>query len=312
MKIIAQMDDIKSINIEKDSTFAIMLAAQERGHEIFYFLPQTLSMQNNIIKANIYKIKLQKKINDHVQILENKIDELVNYDAILVRQDPPFDMNYITNSYILERIKDKILILNDPVQIRNCPEKIFVNDFADFTPPTIITSDLDQIKEFQEKYQEIIIKPLYSCGGDGVFYLKENDQNINVLVETMINHYKAPLIAQKFIKDVKNGDKRVLLLNGEILGAVNRKPQGNDIRSNFHAGGMAQKAKLNKKELEICKIVGQELRNRGLIFVGIDLIGNYVTEINVTSPTGINEINYLNNSKIEDQIIKFIENNSVN
>ncbi len=269
-------------------------------------------MQNNIIKANIYKIKLQKKINDHVQILESKIDELVNYDALLVRQDPPFDMNYITNSYILERIKNKILILNDPVQIRNCPEKIFVNDFADFTPPTIITSDLDQIKEFQEKYQEIIIKPLYSCGGDGVFYLKENDQNINVLVETMINYYKAPLIAQKFIKDVKNGDKRVLLLNGEILGVVNRKPQGNDIRSNFHAGGVAQKAKLNKKELEICKIVGQELRNRGLIFVGIDLIGNYITEINVTSPTGINEINHLNNSKIEDQIIQFIENNSVN
>ncbi len=307
MKIVVQMDDIFSIDITKDSTFAIILEAQERNHEIFYYLPETLSMQNNIIKANMHKIKLQKKIGKHVEILESKIDELINYDVILIRQDPPFDMNYITNSYILERIKDQILILNDPTQIRNCPEKIFVSDFPDFIPPTIITSDLEQIKKFRKEYKEIIIKPLYSCGGDGIFYLKENDQNINVLTQMMNSHYKSPLIAQKFIKEVKNGDKRVLLLNGEIIGAVNRKPQKEDIRSNLHVGGKAEKTELNPKEKKMCEIIGRELKKRGLIFVGIDLIGNYVTEINVTSPTGINEINELNDIKIEKKIIKYIE-----
>ena len=306
MKIVAQMDDISSIDISKDSTFAILLEFQNQGHEIHYYTPNHLALtENNIVSAKVNKIKLQNKVGDHFNIIENKISDLTNYDLILIRQDPPFDMNYITSTYILEKIKDQVLILNDPNQIRNCPEKIFVTQFTQFIPPTIITSDLEQIKKFRQEQQEIIIKPLYGCGGDGVFYLKENDENINVLTEVMQRLYQAPLIAQKFIKEVSWGDKRVLLLGGEVIGAVNRMSGADDIRSNFHAGGAAQKADLNDRELLICQTIGQELKKRDLDFVGIDLIGDYVTEINVTSPTGIHEINQLNNDKIEKKIVQF-------
>ncbi len=309
MKILAQMDEISSINIREDSTFAILLEAQNQGHEIYYYLPKTLSLSDEgCVKANVHTIKLQNKIGDHCKITASKLDDLTNYDVILVRQDPPFDMNYITSTYLLEKIQDQVKIINNPSEIRNCPEKIFVTNFAKFIPPTLITSDLNQVKEFREKHKEIIIKPLYGAGGDGVFYLKENDKNINVLTDVMNRFYKAPFIVQKFIKEVEKGDKRVLLLNGEVIGAVNRISKKDDIRSNFHAGGVAQKTTLNEREELICKEIGIELKKRRLIFVGIDIIGDFVTEINVTSPTGIHEINYLNNTKIEEKIIKlFIE-----
>ncbi len=307
MKIVAQMDEILSINIKEDSTFAILLEAQSQGHEIYYYLPETLSLEDNILKANVHKIKLQNKIDNHVNILESNFDNLTNYDLILVRQDPPFDMNYITSTYLLDKIKDQVTILNNPSEIRNCPEKIFVTDFQEFIPPTLITSNLEQIKDFRKKHGEIIIKPLYGAGGDGVFYLKENSTNINVLADVMRGFYKAPLIAQKFIKEVENGDKRILLLNGEVIGAVNRIAAKDDIRSNFHAGAKAHKTTLTKREELICQKIGKELKKRGLIFVGIDIIGDYITEINVTSPTGIKEINRLNNAKIETKIIQHFE-----
>lgn len=307
MKIVAQMDEISSINIKTDSTFAILFEAQNRGHEIYYYVPKTLSFNENRVQANIHKIKLQNKIGAHVEIFEGKLEDVANYDIVLFRQDPPFDMNYITTTYLLEKIKDQTIIVNNPTEIRNCVEKIFVTDFPEFIPPTLITSDLEQIKKFKEKHKEIVIKPIYSCGGDGVFYLKEDDKNINVLTEIMGRLYKTPLIAQKFIKEASKGDKRVLMLNGEILGWVNRVSQSDDIRNNLHLGGASFKTVLTPREELICKKIGVELKKRGLIFVGIDLIGDFVTEINVTSPTCIKEINQVNNSKIEEKIVKYFE-----
>ena len=307
MKIIAQMDEISAIDITKDSTFAILLEAQNLGHEIYYYLPQTLSLEENTLKANIHKIKLQNKIGDHVDILETNFVDITNYDILLVRQDPPFDMNYITSTYLLEKVKDKIKIINDPSEIRNCPEKIFVTDFVNFIPPTLISADLNSIKNFKNKYEEIILKPLYGCGGEGINFLGKNDKNIDEIVKLMLEEYKTPIVIQKFIKEVKNGDKRILLLNGEFLGAVNRVAKEGEVASNFHVGGTAHKTTLTKREEQICQKIGPELKKRGLIFVGIDVIGDYVTEINVTSPTGIQEINRLENSKIETEIIKFFE-----
>lgn len=301
------MDEISSINITTDSTFAILLEAQNRGHEIYYYTPKTLSLNENAVQANIHKIKIQNKIGDHFAILESKIENVADFDIVLVRQDPPFDMNYITSTYILDKIKDQTIIINNPTEIRNCAEKIFVTDFADFIPPTLITSDLEQIKQFKEKHKEIVIKPLYGCGGDGVFYSPENDKNINVIVDLTERLYKAPLIAQKFIKDVTKGDKRILLLNGEVLGMVNRVSKTNDIRNNLHLGGAAYKTSLSEREQLICEKIGAELKKRGLIFVGIDLIGEFVTEINVTSPTCIKEINEVTNSKIEVEVVKYFE-----
>jgi glutathione synthase len=308
MKIIAQMDEISSINIKTDSTFAILLEAQNQGHEIFYYLPENLTYDCKNVKATIHKIKLQNKIGEHYEILTTSNENLTNFDIILIRQDPPFDINYITSTYLLEIIKDKVLIINNPSEIRNCPEKIFVTNFKEFIPPTIISSNIEEIKKFKEKHKDIIIKPLYGAGGEGVFYLQENDLNLNVITESALKLYKAPIIAQKFIKEVKNGDKRILLLNGEFLGAVTRVSGKEDIRSNFHAGGAARKSILSERDKEICQKIAPELKKRGLFFVGIDVIGDYLTEINVTSPTGIQEINHLNNCKIEREIIKFFEN----
>jgi len=317
MKIIAQMDEILTINIKTDSTFAILLEAQNRGHEIFYYLPSSLSCDGNCLKANIHKIKLQNKssasiddkIGSHVEVLTSRYQDLSEFDVILVRQDPPFDMNYITSTYLLEKIKDRVKIFNNPSEIRNCPEKIFVTEFVDLTPPTLITSDLEQIKEFREKHGEIVIKPLYGAGGDGVFYLKKDDKNISVLSDVMNRFYRSPIVVQKFISEVKNGDKRILLLNGEVLGAVSRVANNEEIRSNFHVGGKAKKAVLTDREKLIVARIAPELKKRGLIFVGIDVIGDYLTEINVTSPTGIHEINQMDGSKIETKIVEFFEEN---
>jgi glutathione synthase len=306
MKILVQMDDISSINIEKDSTFAIMFAAQNKGFEIFYYLPHelNLNLSKNKLTAKVKKLYLENKIKNHYKILEEKESDLENFDLILVRQDPPFDMNYITSTYLLERIKNKVLILNDPSEIRNCPEKIFIADFPSLIAPTIITCSLEEIKNFQQEYKNIILKPLYSCGGDGVFLIKENDPNLSSIFEIMIKSYGKNLIAQKFLPEVKNGDKRIILIDGQPVGAVTRMAQNGNIRSNFHAGGKAIKSILSKREKEICKKIGGELKKRNLFFVGIDVIGDYLTEINVTSPTGIQEIKKLSNIDIAEIFIQ--------
>ena len=313
MKIAAQMDDISSINIKTDSTFAILLEAQNRGHEIFYYLPSTLSFdsQTNVLKGLVKKIKLKKEIKNHFEILEEKSENLTNFDVILVRQDPPFDMNYITSTYLLEKIKNKVLILNNPSEIRNCPEKLFVTEFADLTPPTLITSNLEEIKEFQQKNRDIILKPLYACGGEGIVLIKEKDVNLSSIFSLLIKTYQTPLIAQKFLPEIAQGDKRIILVNGKAVGGISRIAKEGDVRSNLHIGGRAEKLILSKRDAEICDKISPELKKRGLFLVGIDVIGDYLTEINVTSPTCIPELNELNNIKAEAIVMDEIENSII-
>ncbi len=309
MKLVAQMDEIMSINIETDSTFAILFEAQKRGHEIFYYLPSELAFDSSSQKlfAPLKKIRLQKIKGNHCEILEKNETDLSKVDAILVRQDPPFDMNYITSTYLLEKIKNQVLILNNPSEIRNCPEKIFVTEFADLTPPTLISSRLDKIAEFCNHHEKIILKPLYFCGGEGVILLTKNDPNLASIFEMMMKNYNTPLVAQKFLPEIKSGDRRILLLDGKVIGAVARIAKSGETRANLHIGGSAQKMILSKREKEICEKIGPELKKRGLFFVGIDVIGDYITEINVTSPTCIPEINQLEGVKLEEVILQAIE-----
>jgi glutathione synthase len=308
MKIVAQMDDIFSINIKTDTTFLMLLEAQNRGHDIYFYTPETLSYnvhQQNIF-ATISKIKLNNS-SSFCEILEKKNEKLTNFDVILIRQNPPFDMNYITSTYFLEKIMDLVLIINNPQNIRNCPEKIFVTNFPKLTPPTIITSDFEAIKEFHKKYKKIILKPLYSYGADGVFLIDEFGLNLNSTLEIMQKTYLSPIIAQKFIDEISFGDKRIFLLDGEPIGAISRNPQSGEIRSNLHIGGNASIAHLNARDLEICNTIKSELKKLDLLLVGIDVIGDYLTEINVTSPTCIPEINHFHNLKLERKIIDIIE-----
>lgn len=317
------MDEIMSVNPNEDTTFTILLEAQNQGHEIFYYLPSELNFVDEKLFANVKKVKLsnsnqnsqhtsaddalhrlESNSQSHCQIINSEYCDLTKFDAILVRQDPPFDMNYITSTYLLEKIKDQILILNDPTEIRNCSEKLFVLDFPDLTPRTLITSSLKEVEKFHQEEKKIILKPLYSSGGDGVFFVTENDKNISAIVDLLLKNYHTPLIAQQFIPDVKNGDKRILLLDGEIFGVLNRVAKEGEIRSNLHAGGTAAKADLTKRDLEICQKLAPELKKRGLFFVGIDVIGDFVTEINVTSPMGIAQINRLYSTKIEKELIE--------
>jgi glutathione synthase len=310
MKLVAQMDELLSINIDSDSTFAILLEAQNRGHEIFYYLPRDLNFdfKSTKLSALVKKVQLKKEKGNHCKILATKEQDLTEFDAILVRQDPPFDMNYITSTYLLEKIKDQVLILNNPSEIRNCPEKIFIAEFSNLIAPTIITSSFTKISEFRDEHKDIILKPLYSCGGDGITLLKHEDSNMRSILEMMLKTYQAPAIAQKFLPEIKDGDKRILLVDGEPVGGVARVAQKGEVRSNLHiSGNIATKMNFSKRDLEICQSIGGELKKRGLFFVGIDIIGDYITEINVTSPTCIPEINALNGIKIEEIVVKKIE-----
>ena len=308
MKIVAQMDDIFSINIKTDTTFLMLQEAQSRGYEIFYYTPQSMffDVKKQKIFAQISKIKLNNS-SHFCEILEKKYQNLTDFDVILVRQDPPFDMNYLTTTYFLEKIKDLVLIVNDPSNIRNCPEKLFVTNFPNLTPPTIISSNLEIIKEFHKEHKKIILKPLYSFGADGVILIDESSQNLASNFEMMQKLYKTPLIAQKFLVEISDGDKRIFLLDGEPIGAVARVAQKGEIRSNLHIGGSAQKAQLTNRDLEICREISPHLKKLNLLLVGIDVIGDYLTEINVTSPTCIPEINELNNQKLQTKILDAIE-----
>ena len=308
MKIVAQMDDIFSINIKTDTTLLMLQEAQSRGYEIFYYTPQSMffDVKKQKIFAQISKIKLNNS-SSFCEILEKKYQNLTDFDVILVRQDPPFDMNYLTTTYFLEKIKDLVLIVNDPSNIRNCPEKLFVTNFPNLTPPTIISSNLEIIKEFYKEHKKIILKPLYSFGADGVILIDESSQNLASNFEMMQKLYKTPLIAQKFLEEISDGDKRIFLLDGEPIGAVARVAQKGEIRSNLHIGGSAQKAQLTNRDLEICREISPHLKKLNLLLVGIDVIGDYLTEINVTSPTCIPEINELNNQKLQTKILEAIE-----
>ncbi|MGU3574163.1 glutathione synthase [Brucellaceae bacterium C25G] len=290
LKIAVQMDHISSINITGDTTFALCLEAQARGHELYHYTPDRLSMRDGVVTARLEKLEVRDIKGDHYTLGEPERRDLSEMDVILLRQDPPFDMNYITTTHLLERIHPKTLVVNDPAWVRNSPEKIFVTEFPDLMPETLITKDIQEVLEFRKQYGDIIIKPLYGNGGAGVFHLTSDDRNLTSLLEMFEQMYREPFIAQRYLKDVRSGDKRIILIDGKPVGAINRVPAETDARSNMHVGGRAEATELTEREKEICARIGPSLKERGFILVGIDVIGDYMTEINVTSPTGLREI----------------------
>ena len=290
LTVAIQMDPIERIDIAGDSTFALALQAQARGHELLYYGPRDLSFRDGTVSARTRPLSVRHVKGDHFTLGEERVTDLMTVDVVLMRQDPPFDMAYITATHILERLQPKVLVVNDPFHVRNAPEKLFVTQFKTLMPPTLITSDRAEILRFRAEHQDIILKPLYGNGGAGVFRVKEGDENLNSLLEMFTLLYREPVIVQRYLPQVRQGDKRIILVDGEFAGAINRVPAVGEARSNMHVGGRAEATLLSAREREICETIGPELNARGLIFTGIDVIGDYLTEINVTSPTGIQEI----------------------
>ena len=293
LKIAVQMDPIARINIKGDSTFALLLEAQKRGHKLAYYTPDRLAMLNGQVFTTVENLHVRDQAGDHFVLEAPRRVELAQFDVVLLRQDPPFDLSYITSTHLLERIHPKTLVVNDPAQVRNAPEKIFVTEFPDLMPPTLITRDLAEIKAFRAEHNDIVMKPLYGHGGGAVFRLTRDDLNFGSLYDMFSVTFREQWVVQKFLPAVKQGDKRILLVDGEFAGAVNRIPAEDDLRSNMVRGGTPAAAELTKREQEICQRLGPELRKRGMIFVGIDVIGDWITEINVTSPTGIRAVKNL-------------------
>ena len=290
LSVALQMDPISAVDIHADSTFRLALEAQARGHSLFFYTPDKLALQDGGVTARGWPITVAMKDGDHVRFGEETEVDLGIYDVVLLRQDPPFDMGYITTTHILDFIHPGTLVVNDPFWVRNYPEKLLVLQFPDLTPPTTVARDLDTLKAFRARHGDIILKPLYGNGGAGVFKLKSDDSNIASLHELFTGINREPLIAQAFLPAVTKGDKRVILVDGEPVGAINRIPQPGETRSNMHVGGRAEPVALTDRDREICARIGPLLREKGQIFVGIDVIGDYLTEINVTSPTGIQEL----------------------
>ncbi|MDJ0684282.1 MAG: glutathione synthase [Alphaproteobacteria bacterium] len=307
LAVAVQMDPIHAIDIDGDSSFALSLEAQKRGYALYHYLPRDLSFRNGVATARAREMTLQRKKGDHFTLGDEQIVDLTEFDVILMRQDPPFDMSYITATHILEHVHPKTLVVNDPVNVRNAPEKLLVTHFPELMPPTLITSNRDDILAFRAEYQDIIVKPLYGNGGAGVFHLTPGDENLNSLLELFTELYREPIIAQAYLPEVRQGDKRVILIDGEAAAAINRVPPEGESRSNMHVGGRAEKAELTDRDREICEAIGPTLKEQGLIFVGIDVIGDYLTEINVTSPTGIQEVNRFDGGALEADIWDAIE-----
>lgn len=290
LTVAIQMDPIERIDIAGDSTFALALEAQARGHGLLYYGPRDLTFRENKVTARVRPLNVRAVKGDHFALGDPFVYDLSAADVVLMRQDPPFDMAYITATHILERIHPKTLVVNDPAEVRNAPEKLFVTQFADFIPPTLITSDRAEIAEFRDRHKDIILKPLYGNGGAGVFRVRADDENLGALLEMFTQFYREPVIVQRYLPEVRQGDKRIILVDGEFAGAINRVPAAGEARSNLHVGGRPEQTDLSRRERDICAAIGPELKRRGLIFTGIDVIGGYMTEINVTSPTGIHEV----------------------
>ena len=301
------MDPIEDVDINADSTFRLAEEAQNRGHDLYVYTPNDLTFSRGKIIAKVRSISLKRKIGDHVNFGAVELLALSEFDVIWLRQDPPFDMGYITNTHLLDLIGQKTLIVNNPFWVRNLPEKLLVLEFPDLIPETVISRDLEEIKRFKNEFKDIIIKPLYGNGGAGIFRLREDDKNLTSLHELFSNMSSEPLIAQAFLPDVKKGDKRIILVDGEPVGAINRVPKAGETRSNMHVGGKAEPAKLSQRDREICRSIGPILKNRGQVFVGIDVIGDYLTEINVTSPTGIQELERFDKVNIAEMIWHAVE-----
>jgi glutathione synthase len=307
LKVAVQMDPLESINIEGDTTFLMMLTAQARGHSLFVYTPETLSQEDGRVFARGREVTVQPVKGDHARFGPWIRVELADYDVVLLRQDPPFDMAYIASTHFLERVHPKTLVVNDPVEVRNAPEKLFVTSFDGVQPPTLITSDRDAIYDFRARHGDIVVKPLNGAGGSGVARLLSDDPNLDALLELHAMIGREPVIAQKFIPAVTKGDKRILLVDGEPIGAINRVPKSGQIRSNLAVGGTAEAVELSARDREICATIGPELKRRGLLFVGIDVIGDYLTEINVTSPTGAQALKRFTGVDVTEVLWKRVE-----
>ena len=307
LAVAIQMDPVEPIDINGDSSFVLGVEAQERGYALWHYLPNALSLRDGKVTARAQRLELRRELGRHYTMGEPEIIDLSTMDVVLMRQDPPFDMAYITATHILEHIHPKTLVVNDPAQVRNAPEKLFVTHFEGLLPPTLISSDKQAILDFRAEHEDVIVKPLFGNGGAGVFHIKPGDENLTSLMELFTEFYREPMIIQKYLSDVRNGDKRIILVDGEAVGAIDRVPAEGEARANMHVGGQAIKAGITDRDREICAMIGPSLKERGLVFVGIDVIGNHLTEINVTSPTGIQEINRFDGSKLEAQIWDAIE-----
>jgi glutathione synthase len=307
MKIAFQMDPITGVNINADSTFRIAEEAQARGHELFYYGPDQLSFDEGRITATGHRMTVQRVAETPAILQERETVDLADYDVVWLRQDPPFDMHYITTTHLLDRLKGKTLVVNDPFWVRNFPEKLLVLNFPELTPPTMVARDLDALRAFRAKHGDVILKPLYGNGGAGVFKLTSDDRNLSSLHELFTGFSREPLIMQKYLPAVSKGDKRVILVDGEPVGAINRVPAEGEVRSNMHVGGRPEKVELTVRDREICAAIGPTLREHGQIFVGIDVIGDWLTEINVTSPTGIQELERFDGVNVAERIWQAIE-----
>lgn len=311
LKVAIQMDPIGPINIDADSTFRIAEEAQARGHSLFYYTPDKLAYREGKVIARGWPLTVQRVKGAHFTLGDEIEVDLSEYDVVWLRQDPPFDMGYITTTHILDMIHPSTLVVNDPFWVRNYPEKLLVLQFTDLTPPTMIARDLATLRAFRAEHGDVILKPLYGNGGAGVFKLHSGDSNLASLHEMFSGINREPLIMQKFLPDVSKGDKRVILVDGEPVGAINRVPAEGETRSNMHVGGRPEKVALTERDLEICAAIGPLLREKGQIFVGIDVIGNWLTEINVTSPTGLQELERFDGVNVTAKIWEAIERRRV-
>lgn len=307
LKVAVQMDHISSINIAGDSAFAMMLEAQARGHALFHYTPDRLAMNGNTVTASLEPVTVRDEKGNHFTLGERKLTDLSEMDVVLMRQDPPFDMAYVAATHMLEKIHPKTLVVNDPASVRNAPEKLFVTEFPDLMPETLITRDRAAIDAFRAEHGDIVMKPLFGHGGAAVFRITADDLNYGSLYDFFAATFREPWVIQRFLPEVSKGDKRILLVDGEFAGAVNRVPQEGDLRSNMVRGGAAREADLTPREREICARLGPALREKGLILVGIDVIDGYLTEINVTAPTGIRAVARLGGPDIAARVWDVVE-----
>ncbi len=307
LKVAYQMDHIARINIRGDSTFALLLEGERRGHLQYHYTPDRLAMRDGIVSAAVEPVKVRDEAGNHFTLGERADADLSSFDVVMLRQDPPFDMGYITTTHLLERIHPKTLVVNDPVSVRNAPEKLFVTEFPKLMPPTLITRDRQKIADFRAEHGDIIVKPLYGNGGAGVFRIAGGDENLVSLLEMFETAFREPFVVQRYLPEVRAGDKRIILVEGEAVGAINRVPAAGEARSNMHVGGRPEAVVMTARDREICDAIGPTLKSRGLTFVGIDVIGNYLTEINVTSPTGIREVKRFGGADIAALIWDAIE-----
>ena len=307
LNVAIQMDHVSTIDIDGDSTFVLGLEAERRGYEVWHYTPPELIFRDRKVMARAQPMKLRREKGNHFTLGAVQMIDLATLDVVLLRQDPPFDMSYITTTHLLEHIHPKTLVVNDPASVRNAPEKLFVTHFDNVMPPTLITADARALREFRDEHKDIILKPLYGNGGAGVFRVRPDDENFASLLEMFSQRSREPLIAQRYLPEVRQGDKRIILIDGKPVGVINRVPAVGEARSNMHVGGKAVKAELTKRDREICDAIGPELARLGMIFVGIDVIGDYLTEINVTSPTGLQQINRFDGVSLEAQIWDRIE-----